>query len=186
MTDPIYDRGKLRVLAAQALRLDAENLSGLEEMSCDLAGVIMLELDALTTAQLEGKAIDIGRLSDVAKMLNSLRPTQTQTPPMPDFEGSREKLAALLEVRAAAVDRVVNEEIAGLRQEIERLHAEIERLTAAPAPALPKPKPKAPAAPEPTRQPTAHESWVGSTFSPYGVGADRLPPPGSARSPRDY
>lgn len=155
-----YDRDKLRAQAIQALRLNADRLSGLEEMSVDLAGVLILELDALTAQQLEGREIDIGRLGDVAKLLNSLRPSQTQTPPAPDFSEAKAGLIALANQRADAFAMREEREVDRLKALVIELRAEIERMRVAALPQAPKrvrapdvpPAPDAPIKPKTTTE----------------------------------
>jgi hypothetical protein len=75
--DPAKVYAKLRADAAKLLNLDANKMSALESMQCDLVSVLMLELDMLQGAQLAGRAIDISRVSDAVKILRSLLPAAT-------------------------------------------------------------------------------------------------------------
>jgi hypothetical protein len=143
MTDEVFDRDKLRREAIELLGFDADHLSPLEALQCDVAGSLLLVVDGIQTAQLNGKAVDMSELAEAVKLLRSLLPSATVTPPQPDFRGAREALAGLLEARARARDAVAaraeNEEIARLEAALADRDAKIAELTApARAPALPK------------------------------------------------
>ena len=87
-------------LRADTLRMfgfdDKDTLSPAQSMSIDLAVVLRSEIDAIQGAQIAGRSIDVGRLSDAIKLLRQLLPQDQSIGPEPDFAGARERLAAML------------------------------------------------------------------------------------------
>jgi hypothetical protein len=159
-----YDRDKLRAEAAKLLGFGEKNLTPLE-MQCDLAGALMLELEAIQIEQLNSGNLDMGRHAEAIKLLRSLLPAATQTPPMPDFTGAREQLAAMLYRRADAIERREKRENEPLQEKIAALEAENERLrNLVASPAAPKAlkPPASPALPQPEKAQSAHAAWVQS------------------------
>jgi hypothetical protein len=183
----MFDRNKLRAEAVALLGFDPDRISPLEALTADVAGSLLLIVDEIQTAQLNGRPADMTELAEAVKLLRSLLPASSVTPPPPSFEGARERLADLLRQRAEARDytreRVEREEIASLKAALADSNAKLAALTA-PAP-LPRPK-SAPATPQLDRPKplTAHQAWAAQHYGPARDGP--LPAPGSARSPREW
>jgi hypothetical protein len=154
--DPAKVYAKLRADAAELLNLDANKMSALESMQCDLVSVLMLELDMLQGAQLAGRAIDIGRVSDAVKILRSLFPAAT-TEAHPnyehEFDGAAEAFANAIEAGAGAIaareEHLLRREVAEKDAEIVRLRDELEikRSVISALGGEPPPQPPAPVTP---------------------------------------
>lgn len=89
-------------LRADTLRMfgfdDKATISPAQSMSIDLAVVLRSEIDAIQGAQIAGRSIDVGRLSDAIKLLRQLLP-QEQSDLKPDFSGAFEKLSAMMSMQ---------------------------------------------------------------------------------------
>jgi hypothetical protein len=113
---------KLRAESAAMLGFDGKDLTAIQGLQADMVSAIRLELDALQAEQFAGRSIDIGRFSDLVKLLRSLLPSAPLSgSAVPDFSGAREALSALLSMRASNIALREAREIAALKQENERL-----------------------------------------------------------------
>jgi hypothetical protein len=126
----LYER--LRQSSAEMLGFDAGALNAVQGLQVDMCSAIRLELDALQSAQLANRPVDIGRLADLVKLLKSLLPSQPLATPNFDheFDGAFETFATLIENGVAAVEarrvHLSDIEIAKLKAEVEALRAELE------------------------------------------------------------
>jgi hypothetical protein len=175
------DRAKfyaaLRANTAALLNYDIDNLSLQQSLKVDLAASLRLEIDRITAAQLKGESVDLRELVLATESLSRLvAPAGTGTEAQqPDFEGAREKLSQFLDDRAERLEQAlrssnpnvreaalqnlspaVNEIIAELRAEIERLNEQLLALQP-PAPVDQTPPPEqtiSPPPPQPSNQPS--------------------------------
>jgi hypothetical protein len=163
--DPAKVYAKLRADAAKLLNLDANKMSALESMQCDLVSVLMLELDMLQSSQLAGRQIDISRVSDAVKILRSLLPAAT-TEAHPnyehEFDGAAEAFANAIEAGSHAIaareEHLLKREVAEKDAEIARLRDDLELKRSVIAalggePPLPPPPASSPSKTSPSNDP---------------------------------
>jgi hypothetical protein len=156
-TNPAAVYAKLRAEAARLLNLDADKMSPLESMHCDLVSVLMLELDMLQSAQLAGRVVDISRVADAVKILKSLLPaaaTEAHPNHEAEFDGAAETFSALIRDGAAAIaareDHLLKQEVAEKDAEIARLREQLEIKISVIAALGGEPPPPPPPAPTPS------------------------------------
>ena len=79
---------------------DEDTLTPEQSMRIDLAVVLRSEIDSIQGAQIAGRSIDVGRLSDAIKLLRQLMPQeQEQSDLKPDFAGAFDKLSAMMSMQ---------------------------------------------------------------------------------------
>jgi hypothetical protein len=179
MSDPARVYAALREQAIKLLRLDATNLSALEDMQINLTCTLMLEIDSLQSAQLSGKAIDISRIADAVKILRSLLPSA----PLPSVDmavetDAREKLEALINRQVHALEKRDERENVILKREVDELremNAKLRNDLAAAAPV------SADAEVEWVRDGT--HCWFSVGYDPNGFGWVRVKPQDATPSP---